>query len=173
MQWTGTLQPWSRRSFTTLIATNVWCIGVNPVLALQLWKNFLIRNSTSMKMIRNLITVSETLQLINIDKLYSHLRIILRNFDWCYWQFDKTFLYRKAKNYQCLIQGEIQSYPSSKVYCKLHCLIKYYLGPNGSLQHDSLCFSSDYNNHYTSFLYQVQAMLIYYLKANHSHIINS
>ena len=33
------------------------------------------------------------------------------------------------------------------------------------------CFSSDGNNHYTSFLYQVQTMLVYYLKADHPHII--
>ena len=46
----------------------------------------------------------------------------------------------------------------------------YYLGPDGYLQHDSLCFSSDDNNHCTSFLYQVQTILVYYLKANHPHI---
>ena len=59
MQWTGTwyTNTWSRRSFTTLRATNTSCIGVSPILALQLWKNFLIRNSKNMKMIRNLITV--------------------------------------------------------------------------------------------------------------------
>ena len=39
--------------------------------------------------------------------------------------------------------------------------------PDGNLQHYSLCFSSDDNNHYTSFLYQIQTMLVYYLKANH------
>ena len=54
---------WSRRSFTTLRATNASCIGVNPVLVLELLKNFLIRNSTKMKMMRNLITVSGTLRI--------------------------------------------------------------------------------------------------------------
>ena len=44
---------------------------------------------------------------------------------------------------------------------------------NGSLQQDSLCFSSDDNNHYTSFLYQVQIMLVYYLKADHLLIIKN
>ena len=34
-------------------------------------------------------------------------------------------------------------------------------------------FSSDDNNHYTSFLYQVQTMLVYYLKANPLHIIKN
>ena len=43
--------------------TNASFIGVNPVLALQLWKNFLIKNSTNMKMMRNLITVSGTLRI--------------------------------------------------------------------------------------------------------------
>ena len=35
-----------------------------------------------------------------------------------------------------------------------------HLGPDGSLQHYLLCFISDDNNHYTSFLYQVQTMLV-------------
>ena len=52
-------------------------------------------------------------------------------------------------------------------------MVAYYLGPDGTLQHDSLCFSSDDISHYTSFLYQVQTMLAYYLKANHPHIIKN
>ena len=60
MDWSKT---WSRRSFTILRATNASFIGLNPVLALQLWKNFLIRNSAIMKMIRNLITVIGTLRI--------------------------------------------------------------------------------------------------------------
>ena len=52
---------WSRRSFATQRAANVSCI--NPDLALQHWTNFLIRNSTNMKMMRNLITVSGTLHI--------------------------------------------------------------------------------------------------------------
>ena len=47
----------------------------------------------------------------------------------------------------------------------------YYLGSDGSHPHYSLCFSSNDNNHYTNFVYQVQTMLVYYLKANHSHVI--
>ena len=61
----------------------------------------------------------------------------------------------------------------SKEYCKLHPLVVYYLGPDSSLQHDSLCFSSDDNSYYTSFLYQVQTILVYSLKANHPHIIKN
>ena len=38
--------------------------------------------------------------LSNIDNLYSHLRRIQRDFDWCFWWFNKTFLYHKAKTYQ-------------------------------------------------------------------------
>ena len=34
----------------------------------------------------------------NIDNLYIHLRKIQRDFGWCYWWFNKTFLYHKAKN---------------------------------------------------------------------------
>ena len=58
-------------------------------------------------------------------------------------------------------------------YCKLLPLLVYYFGPDGILQHDLLCFSSDDNNHYTSFFHQVQTMLVYYLKANHSNIIKN
>ena len=49
-------------------------------------------------------------------------------------------------------------------------MVIYYLGPDGSLQHHSLCFSSDDNNRYTSFLYQVQTMLLYDLKAIHARV---
>ena len=78
MQWTGTwhTKTWSRRSFATLRATNASCIGVNPVLALQLWKNFLIRNSTNMKMMRNLITVSGTLR---IEQYWQPLQPLTKN----------------------------------------------------------------------------------------------
>ena len=65
------------------------------------------------------------------------------------------------------------NYHWSKEYSKLNHLAVYYLGPDGSLQHDSLCFSSDNNNHYTSFLYQVQILLVYYLKANLPHITST
>ena len=47
----------SKRSFATLIAANAWSIGANLALALQFWRNFLIRNSKNMKIMRNLITV--------------------------------------------------------------------------------------------------------------------
>ena len=75
-----------------------------------------------------------------------------------------------AKDYQFLIQDKIQSYHWRKKCCKLHPMVVYYLQPDGSLQHDSLCFISDNNNHDISFLYQVQTMLVDYLKANHPHI---
>ena len=60
MDWDLHIKTWSRKSFATLWAKNGSCISVNPILALQLWKNFLIRNSTKMKMMKNLITVSGT-----------------------------------------------------------------------------------------------------------------
>ena len=37
-----------------------------------------------------------------------------------FWWFNKTFLYRQAKNYQFLAQDEIQSYHWSKEYCKFY-----------------------------------------------------
>ena len=68
------------------------------------------------------------------------------------------------------MQNEIYSYHWIKEYCKLYPLVVYYLGPDGSLQPDSLCFIFVDNNHYISFLYQVQTMIAYYLKANNAHI---
>ena len=78
MQRTGTwhTKTWSRRSFATLRATNASSIGVNPVLALQPWNNFLIRNSTNMKMMRNLITVSGTLR---IEQYWQPLQPLTKN----------------------------------------------------------------------------------------------
>ena len=109
MQWTKTwhTKTWSRKSFTALRSTSASCISVTPVLALQLWKNFLIRNLKNMKFIRNLVTVSGHYGSNNIDNLYNHLRRIQKDFDWYYWWFNKTFLYRKTKTYQFLIQDEI------------------------------------------------------------------
>ena len=51
------------QEYCFLRAPNASCIGVNPVLALQLLTNFLIRNATNMKMIRNLTTVRGTLRI--------------------------------------------------------------------------------------------------------------
>ena len=66
----------SRRSFATLRATNASCIGVNSVLALQLWENFLIRNSTNMKMMGDLITASRTLL---IEQYWQPLQPLTKN----------------------------------------------------------------------------------------------
>ena len=71
-----------------------------------------------------------------------------------------------VKDSQFLILGEIQSFHWSKEQCKLHPLVLYYLETHGSFQHDSLCFIFDDNNHNTSLLYQVQTVLVDYLKAN-------
>ena len=68
---------WSRKWFTTLRATNVSCIDVNSVLALLLWKIFLIRNSANMKIMRDLIIASGTLQ---IERCWQSLRM-QRDFD--------------------------------------------------------------------------------------------
>ena len=143
MQWTGTwhTKTWLRRLFTTLRATNGSCIGANTFLALQLWKNFLIKNSTNMKMIRTWRWLRHYGS-SNIDNLYSYLQRIQKDFDWCYWWLNKTFLYRKAKNYQFLIQYEIQSYHWIKEYYKLYPLVLYFLRPDSSFQHYSPCFCS-------------------------------
>ena len=146
MQWTGTwhTKTWSRRSFATLRVTNTSCIDVNPVLALQPWKNFLIRISTNVKMMKNVITVSGRLR---IEQYWQPLQSLTENTKRLWFM---TIPYRKAKNDQFFIQDEIRSYRWNKQYCKLHPLVVYYLGPDVSLQHDSLFFSFDDKNHYTS-----------------------
>ena len=68
-----------------------------------------------------------------------------------------------AENYQFLIQDEIQSYHWSKEYCTLHPVVIYYCDGEGNLQHISLCFISDDNIHDTTFVHQVQTMIIDYL----------
>ena len=76
MDWTWHRKTWARSLFATQRATNASWIGVNPVLAAQLWNNFLIRNSTNMKMMRNLITISETLQ---IEQYWQPLQPVTKN----------------------------------------------------------------------------------------------
>ena len=71
-----------------------------------------------------------------------------------------------AENYQFLVQDEIQSYQWSKEYCTLHPLVVYFIGSDGNIQHNSLCFISDYNNHDTNFVYKIQTILVDYFKEN-------
>ena len=61
-----------------------------------------------------------------------------------------------AENYQFLMQDEIQSYHWSKEYCTLHPLVVYCIDGDGNIQHNSLCFISDDNNHDTNFVYKIQ-----------------
>ena len=75
-----------------------------------------------------------------------------------------------AENYQFLIQDEIQSYHWSKEYCTLHPLVIYYKDSDGNLQHYSLCFISDDNMHDTSFVYQIQKLLVNFLKEKLPHV---
>ena len=107
MDWELIYKDLIKKIVTKLRATNASCIGMNPVLALQLWKNFLFRNSTKMKTMRIYLLSVGHYGSSNIDNLYSQLRRILREFDRCYWWFNKAFLYHKAKDYQFLIQDEI------------------------------------------------------------------
>ena len=70
------------------------------------------------------------------------------------------------ENYHFLVEDEIQSYHWSKEYCTLHPLVVYFIDGDGNLQHNPLCFISDYNNHDTSFVYKIQTILVDYLKEN-------
>ena len=78
MQWTGNWhrKTWPRRLFTILRATHASCIDADAVLALQFWKNFLIKNSTNVKLMRNSITVSGTLQ---IKEYWQSLQFLTKN----------------------------------------------------------------------------------------------
>ena len=64
------------------------CPGTGTVI------EFLIRNSTNMKMMRNLITVSGILR---IEQYWQPLQPLTKNKKrlWCYWWFKETFLYLK------------------------------------------------------------------------------
>ena len=64
------------------------------------------------------------------------------------------------------MQDEIQSYHWSKEYCTLHPLVVYFIDGDGNIQHSSLCFISDDNNHNTNFVYKVQTIFVDYLKEN-------
>ena len=75
-----------------------------------------------------------------------------------------------AENYQFLIQDEIQSYHWGKEYCTLHPLVIYYRNEESHLQHLSLCFISDGNTNDTSFVCQIQTMMVDYLKETLPHI---
>ena len=159
MQWTETwrTKTWLRRLLVTLRATNTWCIAVNSVLTLQLWRNLLIMNSTNVKMMRNLITVSGTLQ---IEQHWQSLQSLRKN--------------TKRLWLMLLIQEEIQRHSYIAKLTMTSCWYRkkykattgvkniksyipwlYYLGPDGSLQHDSLSFILNDSNNYTSFLSQV------------------
>ena len=70
-----------------------------------------------------------------------------------------------AKNYQFLVQDEIQSYHWSKEYCTLQPLVVYFID-DGNIQHNSLCFISDDNHHDTNFVYKIQTILVDCLKEN-------
>ena len=77
-----------------------------------------------------------------------------------------------AENYQFMVQDEIQSFHWSKTYCTLHPIVIYFLDNEGNLQHHSLCFISNDNNHDTAFVYEVQTMTAQYIKHTNPHINN-
>ena len=166
MQWNETwhTKTWLRRSLVTLKATNAWCIGVNPVLTLQLWRNLLIMNSTNIKMMRNLITVSGTLQ---IEQHWQPLQPLRKNTKRL-WLIRHSYI-AKLTMTSCWYRTKYKATAGVKNGASYIPWL-YYLGPEGSPQHDSLIFILNDSNHYTSFLSQVQIMLVDYLKANHPHI---
>ena len=76
-----------------------------------------------------------------------------------------------AENYEFVVQDEIQSYHWSKDSCTLHPIVVYFKIPGEKeIQHKSFCFMSDDRNHDTCFVYEVQKLLISYIKENMSRI---
>ena len=71
-----------------------------------------------------------------------------------------------AENYQFFVQDKIQSYHWSKEYYTLHLHVVYFIDGDGNIQHSSLRFISDNNNHDTNFIYKIQIILVDYLKEN-------
>ena len=71
-----------------------------------------------------------------------------------------------SENYQFLVQDEIQSHHWNKEYCTLHPLVVYFIDGDENIQHNSLCFISDDNNHDINFVYKTQTILVDYLKEN-------
>ena len=69
-----------------------------------------------------------------------------------------------TENYQFLVLDEILSYHWSKEYCTLHPLVIYFIDGDGNIQHNSLCFISDDNNHATNFYYKIRKSLLIALK---------
>ena len=76
-----------------------------------------------------------------------------------------------AENFNFIIQDEIQSYHWSKGYCTLHPIVIYLLDSEGKLKPESLCIISDDNTHDTNFVYQVQVILVQYIKENYPNIV--
>ena len=79
---------------------------------------------------------------------------------------EVIFLGDFAENYQFLVQDEIQSYRWSKEYCTLNPLVVYFTNGDGNIQHNSLRFIFDDNNHDTNFAYKIQTILVDSLKEN-------
>ena len=52
-----------------------------------------------------------------------------------------------GENYHLFVQDKIQSYHRSKECCTLHPLVVYFIDSDGNIQHNSLCFITDDNNH--------------------------
>ena len=115
---------------------------------------------------RNLIAGTATLEEFTDQKLNKDEDD--EEFNYCQWDTTNQRTLRKTtatyKGYKVTLIDAIDDLTR-------HSLFVHYLRLDGSFQHDWLCFIFDDSRHYTSFLYQVQTMLVdYYLKVNHSHI---
>ena len=163
---TGTwdTKTWSRQSFAILRATNEWRIGANPVLALQRWRSSLIRNSTNMKMMRKLITISGILQ---IEQQWQSLQPLTKNTKRIW--FNKTFLIAKLKIISFWYREKSKTTTGIKNTASwipwLYTIWDKMIASN--MIH---CFISDDNNWHTNVLHHVQTMLLDYIKANRPYI---
>ena len=77
------------------------------------------------------------------------------------YEMSKNFQKLAVFNEHVIVQDEIQSY-----HCTLHPLAVYFIDSDGNIQHNSLCFISDDNNHNINFVYKIQTILVDYLEEN-------
>ena len=109
----------------------------------------------------------------NFENLYSSLWRIQRDFDWCYWWFNKTFLYCKAKITSSWYRTKSKAITRVKNTASHIPWLNTTWGQMvaSNMIYCVLVLTTTIIN--KSFLYQVQTMLVYYLNANHPHIIKT
>ena len=119
------------------------------------------------KMVTQSLSVDEFIDLLvgAIDNLTSHLFIAKCQTKYLRQRKEELsdncalVLVDFAENYSFVVQDEIQSFYWSKSHYTLHPVVVYYK-ENGKLAQKSFCFISEYLEHDTEFVYEVQRELV-------------